>query len=450
MAETLTESERAAAAAVSLPGDRPKVKGGRGATGFFVRRGTRRRYRQRLRQRARQTVADFMALNCLDPTAKRELRPAVRHSALRVLFAQDLKDSLSRTLAAATTLALLLSVVVAPLAFAKLTFPDLALSELPLADAFDQLTTFLMGFGLFFFGVSILFILLTALSSERALAYMPVGVLLVSVMIAGGLVISAAAAARLVAALRQTSIPLEQLPALMGSVAVLTYFAALAGIQLVNNFGSRWLARRAGETNTNAFLIDGLLRALLDVEKNPGSWPDVKFRKGIIARLESVAVCLELLPAQLRSGHLATDHWVENSAAEMAAGVRGLTKWVVNSKPHTREKLLARLAADLSHAARGDWNGFERVTPEKLTRPELIRHRAANLFKALAAAAVPVLALLVVKQFGLVQDATVLDYLTVGVCIWAALTLLSGLDPHYGVKITAIKDIGGLLLGRGK
>jgi hypothetical protein len=82
----------------------------------------------------------------------------------------------------------------------------------------------------------------------------------------------------------------------------------------------------------------------------------------------------------------------------------------------------------------------------------LLKSRLINFAKALASAAVPIVVLLLVKRADLVPEGTVLNYLTAGAYIWAALSFLSGLDPQYGVKITALKDLAGFLPipGKGK
>src|SRR5262249_27966099 len=95
-------------------------------------------------------------------------------------------------------------------------------------------------------------------------------------------------------------------------------------------------------------------------------------------------------------------------------------------------------------AVEGDWDGFERSDPQIISRPEFVRSRIRAGAIAILSALIPLAVLAAVKRFNLIEGA-VLSYLTVGAFIWTGLSLLSQVDPSYGSKLSAIKDISSLL-----
>jgi hypothetical protein len=132
----------------------------------------------------------------------------------------------------------------------------------------------------------------------------------------------------------------------------------------------------------------------------------------------------------------------------MANGVRELIKWVVAPTMYTREEFKARIVKYFAAALASDWGKFDRVAPEKLSRKQGIKDRAASAVTSLLTAAVPILLLILIKSLRIVVAEPLLTYLTVGSYIWAALSLLSRLDPQYAVKLGAFKDLTKMLPGR--
>jgi hypothetical protein len=423
---------------------------GRKETGAeLITKRARLRFTLRLRPKALKLFARYESLRSLGNDQKNELRAVVRESILLHLYLRAMTNRVVDWTSMIIVLLLFVAVGGAPQLAAFLTGSPQGRDFGSIFAAAGKTL-----FGLSALAVIILgpFMLLGQFISLRAQKYfafqrMMQWVLLIEL---AGLAVCSASLSMFA---RARPLDDSELSFLSASLAFVIYCGVV--ILFVNpalaTFRS-WLDRRAQRIYTGTFLVTEFFSALADVEGTTArDWADINFRKKVIARLEKVATCVErVIPAQMRSGNPATDQWLSESAEEMAAGVRALAKWVMTPKADTREQLVTRLASNLVHAARGDWDGFERAKPERLSRPDLIRTRGANLLKAAALASIPILVLLAVKRLGLAPDGTVLTYLTVGGYVWAALTLLSGLDPAYGAKITAIKDITGFLPLPGK
>jgi|ERR1043165_4741049 hypothetical protein len=200
---------------------------------------------------------------------------------------------------------------------------------------------------------------------------------------------------------------------------------------------------------------DAVTRDFFDIlvmlEEGIDKLGEAEFKQQLISKLEEASRCIEVdLPRRLRAGEAASDAWIKTRAEEMAAGVRSLIKGVVTPNQYTYEWLQRHVADYFVHSLRGDWDSFERVTPEKVSPPQLLRTRALRFLRALGSAAVPLVILLIVYKWNLVPDPTVFGYLEVGALAWAALGFVAQLDPDYAAKITAVKDVAGLFKPSGK
>ncbi|HEY0097720.1 MAG TPA: hypothetical protein VGB76_02100 [Pyrinomonadaceae bacterium] len=205
----------------------------------------------------------------------------------------------------------------------------------------------------------------------------------------------------------------------------------------------RSLESRKQAVQTRAFVIDELLN-ILHRHEEPGYeliWSEFTHRKWLAERLEAIASCMENhFPRYFITGVPEMDRWATLTASEMANGVRATIKWVFAPTRNTREEFKARIVKYFIAALASEWGKFDRVTAEKLSRKEGLRARVVSVVTALFTAAVPILLLLLVRRLQLVAE-PLLTYLTVGSYIWAALSLLSHLDPHYNTKLAALKDL---------
>jgi len=164
-----------------------------------------------------------------------------------------------------------------------------------------------------------------------------------------------------------------------------------------------------------------------------------------MSELEEVATRIEYdLPRRLRAKDDATDAWFRNATAEMAAAFRALKKWVLTPMVDTREQFIAYIATSFTSVASGDWHNLERTKLEKVSG-QVWRIRLVELLRTLLVATIPLLVLMIIQQTQLALEGAPAEYVTAGVLIWAALTLISVFDPLFGEKIDALKDVAQLL-----
>ncbi|PYS47310.1 MAG: hypothetical protein DMF68_16330, partial [Acidobacteria bacterium] len=203
------------------------------------------------------------------------------------------------------------------------------------------------------------------------------------------------------------------------------------------------LENRKRGLHTRAVIIDELLNILIQAEQDDYElvWPGLTHRAWLTKRLETVASCIEThFPRHFLTGTPEMDRWTGRSASEMANGVREMVKWVVVPSAHTCEDFKARVNKYFAAALASEWGRFDRVSAENLFQRKGMMDRVASLVSAVLTAAVPILLLLLLSRLDVVAE-PLLTYLTVGAYIWAALSLLSQLDPQYATKMAALKDL---------
>ena len=178
------------------------------------------------------------------------------------------------------------------------------------------------------------------------------------------------------------------------------------------------------------------------VEKEPRRWADLEFRRQLIPMLKKAAVCLQYdLRRQCQSGDAIIDMWVQDAIARKAAALRELKKWVLIPKSDTRNQFIARIAAGLSQMTSGNWDASEQKDPEKISRLQWWRSHAETALRTVFMASLPGLLWWALQQTSLALKEVPAEYVTIGIYIWAAATLIMAYDPHFGLKATALKEV---------
>jgi hypothetical protein len=241
------------------------------------------------------------------------------------------------------------------------------------------------------------------------------------------------------------------------------YFVNQAGLSipflllvaLLYRLGNNAVQRRKKRMHTREVIIDELLSMLKQMDWSiyglPGSgWSRFWHRETLTTQLETVASCIENnFGRYFPTGANSFNRWTEQTTAEMATGVREVIKWLVESGANTPARLRERVTKYFFAALAGDWGQFDRIPIEASSRREGIRSRIRAVVTALTTAVVPLLLLFVLTRLHILNE-PLLTYVTVGAYIWAALSLLSLLDPQYSGKIAALKDLTSILPFAGK
>lgn len=399
---------------------------------------------RKLRSKVRERLKRFGSLKSIDEQTKRSLLRSVRHHEIHLAAATNIIESARSIVNSGFVLVLYGVMIASGLIFWKLTIGVSNLSRVKFEFIVGVVVTSL-------FITIFPFILLQVIVRSR-LVFRVLGLskLAFSFMFLTVL-IEAALISRLMPVIKTNQASEEQMLIAVGAVAgisfgVWSYAAApfLIAIQ-------RHLQFRKMKFYPDAVIVDNLLEVLSLIERRHSNWTDVTVKQQLIRKLEETATCMEKHLAELlRSRDRRTDTWIEDSAEQIATGIRELIKWVFSPKNDTVEQLTRTVTNYFVYAARGDWDSFDRIAIEKLSRPELLRTKLKSTGRALLLAAIPILVLSVVKRINLIQE-PINSYLTVGAYIWAAITLLSQTDPSYSTKLTAIKDISQLVFpGRGE
>jgi hypothetical protein len=201
---------------------------------------------------------------------------------------------------------------------------------------------------------------------------------------------------------------------------------------------------RSSARYPDSVLIHHLVDTVYTIERAHQQWTELEVKRAVIANLEAMARCVETdLPRQLATGDVSTDIWLNDRAAQIAAALRSLKKWVLTPMLDTRTQLCERLLQTFAQILSGDWDALERAVPERVSRPARIRSvfgATLRLVRLVVVALLPVSALWgyqVVTQTELPLPWSSLWLPTIG---WAVLTLLILLDPQLGSKTTVMKD----------
>jgi hypothetical protein len=229
---------------------------------------------------------------------------------------------------------------------------------------------------------------------------------------------------------------------LRGVLAALVYF----GLSFVFVAIAYTVRRHLTTTRIpDSIIVTELLHILRIASGPPVAWASLRIRREIIARLETVALCVQYgLPRQLGGSDVVTNLWIKEQTHEMASAFRSLKRWVASPRSDTQEQFTKRIAVSLVHYARGEWDLLERLSPGNLSRP-LRRAQVLSAVKTVIVGVVPLLGLFAVQHSSLRIEGGAADYLKVGAFLWAALTYISLLDPTYNVKLTALKEIMSIL-----
>jgi hypothetical protein len=190
------------------------------------------------------------------------------------------------------------------------------------------------------------------------------------------------------------------------------------------------------------------LQLLLAMSLDSSRWLEFRYKREVLLGLEITADCIEGgLPRRLRSGDVATDNWHREQARRMGASFRQLKRLVVNPAFESRAQFIQQIMNSYSLAVRGEWGLLERREPEVVTRPQHMA-RLVTIIRSLVVGVLPFSLVVLVQQSSMAIEGSVANYLKAGAILWGLVTILGLLDSNYAAKVSAVKDLAGLLTTR--
>jgi len=155
----------------------------------------------------------------------------------------------------------------------------------------------------------------------------------------------------------------------------------------------------------------------------------------------------------------ATRLWKVRQAKCIAEGFAEKQRWLITPKRDTCDFLLDALAHALVAVLSGSWDelarkdavdesaGQDGAMQSVVSRGQLVLRILAAGLRTVAVAALPAAALWMARSHDLLSkaDPRTLDYIEIGVFVWAVLILAFLLDPRLQEKIAGVKDVVSLV-----
>ncbi|HEX5726241.1 MAG TPA: hypothetical protein VFX98_12290 [Longimicrobiaceae bacterium] len=142
------------------------------------------------------------------------------------------------------------------------------------------------------------------------------------------------------------------------------FVCTAAATWLVIARANRLYRARAAALWPDSVVMHELLAVLSALEQGAEGdrWMDLDVRRELLRRLESAATAVELhLPRRLWHDDPASEGWLRQEAAGIAAALRDLKRGLCLPDASTHPELVRRLSGALVHAVRGEWNRLERA-----------------------------------------------------------------------------------------
>lgn len=187
------------------------------------------------------------------------------------------------------------------------------------------------------------------------------------------------------------------------------------------------------------------LRGVIALKEDP-RWANPEARKSLVPELEDAAICLEVIPERFPDRDRCSSTWNEQAYLRRASSIRDLKKWVLLPKAETRDCLERKLRDVLELVAVGDWDGLPQM--ELPGANVSWWRRVLVIIRSITIAAIPPVAVIVFGS-NLLQG-EIKTYVTAVAWIWALINLLAMLDPRFGEKLSAFKDLPSFLPFGGK
>jgi hypothetical protein len=189
-------------------------------------------------------------------------------------------------------------------------------------------------------------------------------------------------------------------------------------------------------------LLWALFKALEELAGPTDSWLDPSIEYRPVVQLEIAARCLEFLQKRFADSGVASVFDVRQYYLRRAAGLRKLKMRAILPTPKNLEYLQKEIRRVLDLAAAGEWDEMPKADLPTIA-PLPWQKRAINIVRSLAIALLPALIVTALdvnqrlpRQFS--------SYIVLIAWGWAIVSFLSMLDPRFGQKLAAFKDLPNL------
>jgi hypothetical protein len=235
---------------------------------------------------------------------------------------------------------------------------------------------------------------------------------------------------------------LLRLLVLAGMFGVVSFLASGMLFLAAADFLETRFERSTRRMFPTAVIVNELVDLLYQTETKSKRWPEVDFRRELLFRLNVIAVCIERhLSQSLLTDEEIVNGKIKETCARIAADVRATASSVVFSKRDTEETFKTYLTQCLIHVDGGQWGLMKQTKPQAVSTPKRLRTRAKAILTGVLSASIPLVGLVFLWRWSIVEG-PLLGYLTGGSVAWAALSLISQLDPDYGNKLRALEKFG--------
>ena len=185
-----------------------------------------------------------------------------------------------------------------------------------------------------------------------------------------------------------------------------------------------------------------LFRAISRIERAGSAWAQPAMRSKILKDIDEAArIVRHHLFRSLRTSERTTQLWREDRARLISNALYEKQRWLMTPMDDTREKLLENLGQIFIAVLTGAWDRIDTLVSPNITRKQ--KYRSIILVaKTVLSGVLPIGAFVLARRYGIIEIASpVGDYITGGLLLWGALSIVMAVDPSLTEKASAMRDI---------
>jgi hypothetical protein len=229
----------------------------------------------------------------------------------------------------------------------------------------------------------------------------------------------------------------------MLTISLTTYVA----VKLIYNFIAAFITSRMLRPYSNIIVIDSLLEVLHLLQTEKKHFVDLEQKKLICQILRFVARFVE---NEILHSIVISDAAVRNELqakfSGSAAYLRSMQIKVILAKDGTSGELIELISFFIKTIALGFYDLLP-VSDFEVTSTSKVRKILATA-RTFVVAALPFLCLIIVQKAGLPLSSTFISWVVVVALAWAAITLVSAIDPLYKSRLQDVRVLMTAIRGK--